>query len=68
MPEDEMLEIIAPQARRRLSENGLVITSAEMITDKELALKTATLRMFNIGAAVNTMEVEIEKADDLPVS
>lgn len=40
-PEKEMLEIIAPQARQQrfplsLSQ-GLVITSAEMITDEELA-------------------------------
>lgn len=40
-PEKEMLEIIAPQAKQQrfpLSQSqGLVITSAEMITDKELA-------------------------------
>ena len=36
-PEQEMLEIIAPRAQRRLPGSGLVITSAEMITDKELA-------------------------------
>jgi polysaccharide export outer membrane protein len=38
-PEQEMLEVIAPRAERRKSplSRGLVITSAEMITDKELA-------------------------------
>jgi len=36
-PEQNMLEIIAPRAQRRSSDSGLVITSAEMITDKELA-------------------------------
>jgi protein involved in polysaccharide export with SLBB domain len=37
-PEEEMLEIIAPRAkgRRSLPSQGLVIASAEMITDKEL--------------------------------
>jgi len=35
-PEKEMLEIIAPLARRRIK-NNLVITSSEMVTDKELA-------------------------------
>jgi polysaccharide export outer membrane protein len=38
-PEQEMLEVIAPRAERRKSllSRGLVIASAEMITDKELA-------------------------------
>ena len=36
-PEQEMLEIIAPRAQQWLPGSGLVITSAEMITDKELA-------------------------------
>ncbi len=36
-PEQEMLEIIAPRAKGQRSENRLVIASAEMITDKELA-------------------------------
>jgi len=38
-PEQEMLEIIAPRAKgqRPLRKQGLVIASAEMITDKELA-------------------------------
>ena len=36
-PGDEMLEIIAPRAQGRWSENRIVIASAEMITDKELA-------------------------------
>jgi polysaccharide export outer membrane protein len=38
-PEQEMLEVIAPRAERRKSQlsRGLVIASAEMITDKELA-------------------------------
>ncbi len=36
-PEQEMLEIIAPRAQRQSPDSGLVITSAEMITDKELA-------------------------------
>lgn len=37
IPDDEMLEIIAPRADRRWQQNQIVITSAEMITDKELA-------------------------------
>lgn len=37
------------------------------ITDKELAMKTATLRLFNIWGAVNTMEVEVAVSDDMPV-
>ncbi len=36
-PESEMLEIIAPRAQRQWPENKLIITSAEMATDKELA-------------------------------
>ncbi len=36
-PESEMLEIIAPRAQRPWLENKLIITSAEMATDKELA-------------------------------
>ena len=36
-PEQDMLEIIAPRAKLQLPENKLVIVSAEMITDKELA-------------------------------
>ncbi len=41
-PEKEMLEIIAPRAKQNwpntdIGDTGLVITSAEMITDKELA-------------------------------
>ncbi len=35
--EQEMLEIIAPRAQRQFSANKLIITSTEMITDKELA-------------------------------
>ncbi len=35
--EQEMLEIIAPRAQRQSPDNGLVITSSEMVTDKELA-------------------------------
>jgi len=37
VPEKEMLEIIAPRAQRKMYDNRLVITSAEMITQKELA-------------------------------
>ena len=36
-PEQEMLEIIAPQAKLQRPDNRLVIVSAEMVTDKELA-------------------------------
>ena len=36
------------------------------ISDSELAMKTATLRLYNIWASVNSMEVEIEQMDDLP--
>ncbi len=36
-PEQDMLEIIAPRAKGQQAENRLVIASAEMITDKELA-------------------------------
>ena len=35
-PENEMMEIIAPHASRQSNENKIIITSAEMITDKEL--------------------------------
>ena len=35
-PEKNMLEIIAPRAERRQSDNRLVIASAEMVTDREL--------------------------------
>ncbi|MHC4460287.1 MAG: polysaccharide biosynthesis/export family protein [Planctomycetota bacterium] len=35
--EQEMLEIIAPRAKGQQSENGFVIASAEMITNKEIA-------------------------------
>lgn len=37
IPDDEMLEIIAPRADRRWRQNQIVITSAEMVTDRELA-------------------------------
>ncbi|UCF00383.1 MAG: polysaccharide biosynthesis/export family protein [Planctomycetota bacterium] len=36
-PEREMLEIIAPRAKRHVSGNNLVVASTEMITDTELA-------------------------------
>jgi polysaccharide export outer membrane protein len=36
-PRREMLEIIAPRAQRQSPDSGLVITSTEMIADKELA-------------------------------
>jgi protein involved in polysaccharide export with SLBB domain len=36
-PRQEMLEIIAPRAKGRSSENSLIIASSEMATDKELA-------------------------------
>jgi len=36
-PKQDMLEIIAPRAKGQQAENRLVIASAEMITDKELA-------------------------------
>jgi polysaccharide export outer membrane protein len=37
IPEEEMMEIIAPRAKRLPPESGLVITSSEMVTDEELA-------------------------------
>lgn len=37
LPEQEMLEIIAPRAKRDVRGAGLVITTAEMVTDEELA-------------------------------
>ncbi|MHC4115258.1 MAG: polysaccharide biosynthesis/export family protein [Planctomycetota bacterium] len=37
VPEEEMMEIIAPRAKRLLPEAGLIITSSEMVTDEELA-------------------------------
>lgn len=37
MPEKDMLEIIAPRSQSHSPENKLVITTAEMITEKELA-------------------------------
>lgn len=61
------ISTINPFAPAALEEKAFLGWS-DAITDKELALKTTTLRMFNIGAAVNTMEVTIEKSDDLPVS
>jgi hypothetical protein len=36
------------------------------LNDKALALKTAVLRLYNIGAAVNSMKVEIETEDQTP--
>ena len=36
-PERDMLEIIAPRAQRQSPDSGLVITSSEMVTGKELA-------------------------------
>jgi protein involved in polysaccharide export with SLBB domain len=36
-PEQNMLEIIAPRAQRQAPNSGLVITSSEMVTDRELA-------------------------------
>jgi len=48
-PEQEMLEIIAPRAQRRRPENGLVIASAEMITDKELAAIDEPINEDEIG-------------------
>ncbi len=37
VPEEQMLEIIAPAAKRLLHQNRLIITTTEMVTDKELA-------------------------------
>ncbi len=36
-PQREMLEIIAPRAQRQTSQNKLVVTSSEMVTDRELS-------------------------------
>lgn len=38
------------------------------LEDKELAMKTATWRLFNIAGAVNTMECELYEQDSLPES
>ena len=38
------------------------------ISDRELAMKTATLRLFNIGAEVESMEVEVEEMEATPQS
>jgi polysaccharide biosynthesis/export protein len=37
-PENEMMEIIAPRAQRQLPNDRIIITSSEMVTDKELAV------------------------------
>jgi hypothetical protein len=42
-------------------EQKLFLWWEDVLTDKALALKTATLRLFNISWAVNTMEVEVEQ-------
>ena len=47
-------------------EQKLFLWWEDVLTDKALALKTATLRLFNISWAVNTMEVEVEQMAELP--
>lgn len=36
----------------------------ESVTDRRLALQTATLRLFNIGAAVNSMTIKVPSEDE----
>ena len=38
----------------------------QAISTPELDMKTTTLKLFNIGAAVNSMEVEVADQDALP--
>lgn len=60
------ISIINPFAPSALEEKQF-LGWEEAISDKELAMKTATLRLYNLGGAVNTMEVQVAKSDDLPV-
>lgn len=48
-PEDEMLEIIAPRAQGRWSDNSMIITSSEMAWDPEL-VEAALPQGFEISA------------------
>jgi hypothetical protein len=38
----------------------------QTLSDKELDMKTAVLKLYNIGAAVNSMEVEVEEMESTP--
>jgi len=60
------IQSINPFAPSALEEK-MFLGWEEAISDKELAMKTTTLRLFNLGGAVNTMEVEVAESDDLPV-
>jgi polysaccharide export outer membrane protein len=66
-PEKEMLEIIAPRAKQQWPTNpggaGLVIASAEMITDKELA-ETALPEGFESLADDKKVPVDVENVPE----
>lgn len=62
-----MSTIINPFAPADLEQEAFVWFE-QAITDKDLANKTATLRLFNIWAAVSSMEVTVESMDEAPVS
>ena len=66
-PEQQMLEIIAPRAERRYSplSGGLVIASAEMITDKEL---TEAALPEGFGPFANNQQRQMDVEDILETS
>ncbi len=68
-PEQEMLEMITPQASRRWKDKKLVVASAEMITDQELT-ETAIPEEFESwsGAQRENTVLGIEESSEEPVS
>ena len=62
IPEDEMLEIIAPRADRNWQRNRIIITSAEMVTDDELT-KAALPNGFEPLADEEKIQIDRETED-----
>lgn len=56
------IETINPFAPAEL-ETEQFVGWEEALTDRELAMKTALLRLYNIGPAVNSMVVEVEELE-----
>jgi hypothetical protein len=60
------IQPINPFAPSALEQN-MFLGWETALSDKELAMKTAVLRLYNIGAAVNSFEVEVEKQNEVAV-
>lgn len=60
--EEEMLEIIAPSAQPTIPINGFVITSSEMVTDKELT-EAASPEGFELAAEPTERQADLPTSD-----